>query len=366
VKGIAYLRDGKVVETPPRPLIEDLDSLPIPAYDMIPIDKYAPFGMLWPRAITVQGSRGCPYVCGFCTWSVTEGEHFAQRNGTVGFRPRLRQKSPERMVEEIALLYEKYGVRYLFWVDATWNFDARWLDVFSSELIRRQYELGWWAFVRSDLMLLQEQQGVLEKMVKAGLRHCLFGAERAEQDHMDEIGKDRIKPDAFRDCCRMLEKKYPEVFRQACFLIGVPSETKESLKRLEDYIIDSHVDFPAIHPVMPYPGTPMWDKLQDLIEERDFSKWDMFTPVVKPYALTRDEVAEGGKDINLHFMQRQPHRYLAGMFSPHSIRRKLFWWFMFSLGRVMARDAYLSLKGEKHFEGFSGVNRLWKPSWYDD
>jgi len=365
VRGIAFREEDSIVETDPRPLIEDLDSLPIPAYDMIPLNKYAPFGMLWPKAVSIQSNRGCPYICEFCSWSATEGEHFLDEKGEVRFRPRIRLKSPERTVEEVSLLYEKYGVRYLFWVDATWNFDTKWLDTFSTELIRRKYRLGWWAFTRADLLLKQEEAGVLDKMVKAGLRHCLFGAERSDQGGMDEIGKDKMTADHFMQASHLLERKYPEVFRQACFLVGIPSETPASLAHLTDYIMKSHVDFPAIHPIMPYPGTPAFTKFKGLIEEWDFAKWDMFEPVIKPRNMTRDEVAEHARQINLDFIMRAPHRYIRGMFSRHKMRRRLSWWFLFSISRLVGRDLFLALLGRKKFEGFAGVNRLWKPSWYD-
>jgi len=366
VKGLAFRDAGNtVVQTPPRPLVEDLDSLPIPAYDMIPIEKYAPFGMLWPKAITVQASRGCPYICDFCTWSATEGERSVDAAGNLNFRPRVRIKSPQRMVQEVAMLYEKYGIRYLFWVDATWNYDVKWLDEFCSELIDRKYKLGWWAFVRADLMLKQEEAGVLEKMVKAGLRHCLFGAERSDAAGMAEVGKDKIAADHFLQASHLLERKYPQVFRQACFLVGVPSETPGSLAALSQYVRDTHVDFPAIHPIMPYPGTPAFEKFKPYVEEWDFSKWDMFVPVIKPKEMTRDQVSELAKNINLDFIQKQPLRYIKGLFSRHKIRRRLYWWFLFAIGRVVGRDLLLAILGKKKFEGFGAVNRLWKPSWYD-
>jgi anaerobic magnesium-protoporphyrin IX monomethyl ester cyclase len=183
---------------------------------------------------------------------------------------------------------------------------------------------------------------------------------------MDEIGKDKASPDHFFKASHMLKKKYPEVFRQACFLIGTPCDTPKSLAHLGQYTRDSFVDFPAIHPVMPYPGTPAYTKFKDLIEEWDYSKWDMFEPIIKPHLMTRDEVAQHGKQINLDFIMKNPHRYLAGMLSPHPIRRRLYWWFLFSISRVVGKDLFLALTGKKQFEGFAGINRLWKPSWYDD
>ena len=304
-------------------------------------------------------------MCEFCTWTATEGQHYIDNNGIEQLSPRFRTKSPERMIEEVELLYEKYKVRYLFWVDATWNFDSQWLDTFSSELIRRKYDLGWWAFVRADLMLKQHESGVLRKMVDAGLRHCLFGAERGSEEHLAELGKDGATPDHFLRISHILEKEYPEVFRQACFLVGLPSDTPESLGKLSEYVRATHVDFPAIHPLMPYPGTPGFEKFHDLVEEWDFSKWDMFYPVIKPHNMTREEVTHYAEKINLDFIAKNPQRYIAGMFSRHPIRRRLYWWFLFSIGRVVGNDALQAVMGKKKFEGFGGVNRLWKPSWYD-
>lgn len=365
VKGIAFRQGEQLVQTAPRPLIENLDSLPIPAYDMIPLEKYSPFGMLWPRAATIQGNRGCPYICEFCSWSATEGEHFVGEDGKVQFRPRIRAKSAQRVLEEISLLYEKYNVRYLFWVDATWNYDTQFLDELSEGIIRKGYKLGWWAFTRADLMLKQEEAGVLEKMVRAGLRHCLFGAERGEQEGLDELGKDKVTGDHFMEASHLLKRKYPEVFRQACFLVGLPSDTPQKLQNLETYINKTAVDFPAIHPVMPYPGTPAFENFKPYIEEWDFSKWDMFVPVIKPRDMTRDEVSEIAKNINVNFVGKNPWRYIKGLFSPHKIRRRLYWWFLFAMGRVVMRDVFLALAGKKKFEGFGAVNRLWKPKWYD-
>ncbi len=61
----------------------------------------------------------------------------------------------------------------------------------------------------------------------------------------------------------------------------------------------------------------------------------------------------------------RPARYARCLVSRHGIRRRLHWWFLYSIGRVMAHDAKRSVRGEKKFEGFSGLNKLRKPAWYD-
>lgn len=100
VKSLAYRDNGRIEETEPGSLIENLDSLPMPDYDAMPIEKYAPFGKLWPKAITVQASRGCPMNCSYCSWSAQEGEHVRQ-DGKITLIPARRTKSVSRVMEEI-------------------------------------------------------------------------------------------------------------------------------------------------------------------------------------------------------------------------------------------------------------------------
>ncbi|HOZ45766.1 MAG TPA: radical SAM protein, partial [Candidatus Hydrogenedentes bacterium] len=365
VKGIAYRDGDRVCVTPPRPLIENLDDLPIPAYDLIPVDKYSPRGVMFRNSMTIQASRGCPFGCEFCTWSYTEGERTLGPDGQVVFTPRIRRKSPQRMIEEIAVLYEKYGVRHLVWVDGTFNSDTQWQDEFSSEILRRKYKLTSWGFYRADLMLDQEEAGVLEKMVQAFVTHCFFGAERGEQTDLDILGKKGISPDTLTRCCHMLERKYPHVVRQTTVLIGIPDETPKKLKNLSRYVRDLHVDFLGVHGIMPYPGTPAYNKYKDIVEEWDYSKWDMFFPVMPAKDMSRAQIAHWSHEISLDFIRKQPLRYLRGMFSRYRLRRRLHWWIAGTVAWLIARDFVASIMGKKQFEGFAGVQNLRRPEWYN-
>ena len=359
--------DGEVQINPPMPLA-DLDELPSPAYDLMPVDRYSPFGKLWPRAGTIQGSRGCPHNCSFCSWAAQEGEHVMDEQGNIQLVPVRRQKSVSRTMEEIDRLYNEYGIRYLFWVDATWNFDSEWLEDLCTEIIRGGYDLGWWAFVRADLMLEQERTGLLGRMVRAGLRHTLFGGERPVADELELIGKGNQPHDALLRASRLLKRKYPQVFRQATFVTGIRSETRESMERLARYSRECQLDFAAYHPIMAYPGTPLWEEAsaEGWVEEEDFSNFDMFYPVMSTEHLTRAEVSSLTSKITQDFVRKQPVRYLSCMLSPMPIRRRLHWWFLYSIGRVMFNDLSRSLRGEKQFEGFGGINKLWEPPWYND
>ncbi|MFC1853347.1 B12-binding domain-containing radical SAM protein [candidate division CSSED10-310 bacterium] len=366
VPSIVYRQGSDIIETEPGPVIESLDTLPLPDYDIMPIHKYSPFGKLWPRAITIQGNRGCPHFCSYCSWTALEGEHKMDK-GEMRLIPRLRAKSVSKVLAEIDVLYYKYGIRYLFWVDGTWNIDTKWLDELCSAIISKGYKLGWWAFVRADMLLEQEKCGVLEKMVRAGFRHALFGGERHSEQDMKLIGKTGLNGAELLQACHILKQKYPQVFRQSTFVTGIRTETKQSLQQLGAYSRSAHIDFAAYHPLMPYPGTPLWDEAQKKgwIEEHDFSKYDMFHPVMPSETLSREEISTGTQALYQAFIMKQPWPYLRGLFSAFQIRRRLHWWFLFAVSRVLLRDMVLSLLGRKQFEGFAAINKLWKPSWYD-
>ncbi|MDP8255096.1 MAG: radical SAM protein [Candidatus Alcyoniella australis] len=366
VGNLAYFDGQQVVKTEPLPLIQPLDSLPIPAYDLTPIDKYAPFGMLWPRAITIQAQRGCPYKCNFCSWSYLEGEHHLV-NGQEQLTPRIRAKSGERVLQEIDLLYNQYKIRYLFWVDATWNYDSTLMEQICGGILERGYKLGWWAFCRPDILLQQHESGVLRTMVDSGLSHVLLGAERETEEDLRLVGKTDARRDSILEVCHLLEREYPTVFRQATWMTGIPTETEQSLRSLGKYVRRTHLDFAAFHPLMPYPGTELWEQYKDspLLEEKDFSKFDMFYPVMASQYISRKQIAKGTEQITLEFVTKQPLRYLRGMFSRIKIRRRLHWWFALSITRVLLLDLWHAILGRKTFSGFAAVSSLWKPSWYE-
>lgn len=368
VEGIVY-RDGDTLKhTPPRALIADLDSLPIPAYDLIDLERYAPFGHLWPKAVTVQRARGCVDTCNFCSWIVQEGRPVLAEDGTVEIKGGYRSKSVGRMIQEIELLYERYGVRYLFWTDATWNVDNRWLKEFCSEIIRRKYKLGWWAFTRIDNLLKQEEDGTLELMVKAGLRHVLVGVERSAKDDYNWLNKHRYTEQKTIQAFHLLRDKYPEVFRQGTFITGLRTDTAADIRDLLRLAHEADLDFAAFHPITPFPGTPLYDevKAKGWLEETDFDKFDMFYPVMPTEHLSREEVAQLTAANYRDFVGTKPLRYMRRMFSRQKNRRDLHRWFAYAVSRTMAMQVLHFLQGKRKFEGFAGVNQLWKPRWYDE
>lgn len=116
VLGIYFLDGEEVVFTGRRPVIPDLDSLPLPAYDLLPVERYGQGSHNHPGLAAIELSRGCSSACEFCVLWRQMGKF---RGGRV--LPYVRAKSPERLCEEIHLLARRYGRRYLGWVDPCFN-----------------------------------------------------------------------------------------------------------------------------------------------------------------------------------------------------------------------------------------------------
>ena len=163
-------------------------------------------------------------------------------------------------MEEHELLYYKYGKRGYVWVDESWNIDPRFNDEFAERMLASGMKPKWFAFMRADCIVRDEKKGILEKLVRSGLSHILIGVERAEDDSLTMLDKRFYTGGVARQALEIFRTKYPQVFLQATFIVGVKQESPETLKRELEMAKTLDVDFPAFHPITPVPGTPIFDK----------------------------------------------------------------------------------------------------------
>lgn len=372
VQGIAFREKAGIIKTPLRPLIGNLDSLPLPAFDLMPMGKYSPFGYLWPQSATLEHSRGCIDRCSFCSLWTFWGrqEKTAIEKGELEVMPRYRSKTVERTLEEVDIVYQKYNRRYIIWADPTFNMDLKWTDAFCEGLLKRNYkDLYWWAFLRADFLLRDERQGVLEKMVRAGLTHPLIGIERDCSEDLRKIQKSVYTRELVKEIFLIFKNKYPQVFRQGTFVTCLPFDTRESMLSLVKYAIEIDIDYPAFHPVAPVPGTLLYHeaKRDGLIEEDDFSRYDWATPTMRSYqGLSKKDFAELNMELNKRYVLYRPHWLIRGLFSRYKHKRGLYWWFFINTLRMMLLELKDAVLCRKKFGGVTGFMRLKKPDWYEN
>ena len=243
IAGLSFRHDGRVISNPPRPPIEDLDSLPFPAFHLIPFEKYnftVDVPGEGPRpAVNVMTSRGCPFSCNFCSTPVNWGR-------------RVRLRSPKNVADEIEQLIGRYGSRVIFFYDDTFNVSAKRVEEMCDLILSRKLDIRWRAEVRLDLM----SRPLLARMKEAGLFHLSFGLEAGSERVRLEVINKKIDIADFHNLirwCRELEV-VPAVF----FIFSHPTETwaeaRETIALIEQYRGQIEGTVSILHI---YPGTPL-------------------------------------------------------------------------------------------------------------
>jgi len=363
VKGITFKKDGHAVETPPRPLIGDLDSLPLPAYDLKPMHLYGTSKFLFsPGGATIHHSRGCVSNCRFCAWWRQMADVELRDDGSVSLKPRWRTKSVDNTIEEIRVLAETHNKRCLVFVDEYWNKDPEWSAQFADALIAENLGVEWFAFMRADAVIRDEKSGVLEKLARSGLVHVSIGVERVEQDELKGMGKPFYSENTALECFGILKNKYPNIFRQGTFIVGVRHETPQSMIAQANFARRLELDYPGFHPITPVPGTDFWSEADSAgwIETRDFKDYDWMTPIISSENMSRERIEELLIVLSKRFVSLK--WFLKGITSKGLYKRKMYIWWLIVTIRVLLTSAR-SFVWPFKTKVYAG---LVKPPWYDD
>jgi anaerobic magnesium-protoporphyrin IX monomethyl ester cyclase len=252
VGGISFLREDEVVTTEPRQPIPDLDRLPFPAYDLLPMDRYGARSRSHPRLAALELGRGCVGSCEFCILWRQMGRYADGRT-----LPHLRVKSPERLFEEVRLLRGRYGRHYLGWVDPCFNAHPQVPGQLADLLLRHGLEVGQSAWVRADALVRDAASGALRSCVDAGLNELYLGIERADPDSLRALHK-TSGPDHAREALRMLRRDFPHVVTIGSFIYGLPGDSPATVRAIHRLSIELGLDQPFFIPLTPLPGTAQW------------------------------------------------------------------------------------------------------------
>ncbi len=285
VKGISFVSDEEVVRTAERPLIQDLDSLPFPARDLLPLSRYTTTlgGRAMAAALT---SRGCPFNCDFCACSQFFGRSW-------------RTRSLESVIEELEFLQDAYGYRAVAFFDDNFTLKPKRMLEFSEEILRRKWDIYWWAFSRVDSVVKHED--VVKLMARAGLRQVFVGFESGSQEVLDQFGKDLDVDKAFR-AVEILRKYRISVW--ASFIIGALNETKRMIKQTIRFANKLNPDFTQFGILTPYPGTALYDKVKDRLLTTNWRKFWGGDPVIKLDKLSSSQLKKLFWRAHLSFYAR--------------------------------------------------------------
>lgn len=293
INGLAFRRDGKVVVTPPRERIKDLDSLPHPARHLLPaLSDYRPTPASYrelPLAVMMT-SRGCPFHCTFCDRGV--------------FGNFTRGHSPERVLDEIEELIHRYGAREIRFFDDTFTFRRERVEQVCNMIIERRLRFPWTCLTRVTAV----NKDLLRLMKEAGCWQVLYGLESGDPRMLKLLNKDTTVEQNEQAVRWALEVGLGV---RGDFIIGTPGETMESLENTLAFTKRVGLDYAHFNKFVPYPGTELFRRL---VQEGYHFDSKHLPPIVDhaavlyiPDGLTREQVKAFLDRAHREFYLRPSH-----------------------------------------------------------
>lgn len=250
IGGIGFRSGDAVVITPPRPLIADLDALPLPARHLLPMSRYQALGF----PVSIITSRGCPNQCIFCL-----GRRM------VGRKPRFR--SPQQVVDEIEQILD-YGIDRINIADDLFTANKKRVKALCNEIIQRRVKFGWSAFARVNTV----DPATLEIMKAAGCDTISFGIESGNPEMLKRIKKG-ITLDQVRNAVNW--SKQIGMRTHASFMVGLPGESHDTLEETERLARSLDIEY-GYHFLSPFPGTTVREEIDRYDLQILTDNWDYY------------------------------------------------------------------------------------------
>jgi anaerobic magnesium-protoporphyrin IX monomethyl ester cyclase len=271
VRGLAYRDDGVATATATRPRLPKLDGLPL-AWDLLDWPTYTYFVYPGSRLGAISTSRGCMHGCTFCSQ-----QKFWNRS--------WRGRSPEAVVEELTQLRSDYGVDVILLSDEYPTPDAARWERFLDLVIER--DLGQKLLLETRVDDVVRDERILHKYVAAGVAHVYVGVEATDQETLDLVHKQADVETGMR-ALRLLHEH--GLVSETSFVLGFPDETPEKIKRTLQLAKDYDPDNAHFLAITPWPYADLWTEMQPYIAVRDYRKYNLIDPVIRPKAMSLDDV----------------------------------------------------------------------------
>ncbi|HLP51669.1 MAG TPA: radical SAM protein [Chitinophagales bacterium] len=244
VKGIAFVKDGAPVKTPPRTLMKNISDLPLPAWDLVDIEAYRQIWLSrWGYfSLNIATTRGCPYKCNWCAKPIY-GNSYTMR-------------TPEHVVKEIKMLQEKYRFDHIWFCDDIYGMRRNWVIEFAELVKMEGLKFRYKIQSRADLLV---QEKYVEALADSGCESVWMGAESGSQKVLDAMDKGTTIAQ-IKEATKLL-KQYG--IKPAFFLqFGYLGETIQDIKQTIDMLNECLPDDMGASVSYPLPGTGFYEKVK--------------------------------------------------------------------------------------------------------
>lgn len=258
IQGISFRDNGSTVHNSERELIENMDSLPYPAWHLIDLRDYdsTPLASVYEVILPMQASRGCPFRCIFCS------------QDKIYKKPRYRKVRD--VVDELEFMHLKYKVRYFGFFDPSFPFSIKQGLEFCEELMHRDLyrKIKWTTETRVDLV----NQELLNKMKEAGCHLIMYGFEVGNQKILENLKK---KTDLSQAKTAMKLTKKAGINTLGLFMLGMPGETKLTCEETISFAKELDCDIAKFNLAVPYPGSELFEDYKVKVGEKQ-EDWEKF------------------------------------------------------------------------------------------
>lgn len=306
IPGLAWLQNAMPLRSPARKVMKDLDSLPLPAWDLVDIEGYRKIWMSHHGyfSLNVSTTRGCPFKCNWCAKPI--------------YGNRYNARSPQHVVREIKWLRDEYHFDHIWMCDDIFGLRPGWVNEFADEVEKEGLRFRFKIQSRADLLL---QENYVQALARAGCDDVWMGAESGSQKILDAMDKGTTV-EQIAGATRLLRQYgvHPSFFIQ----FGYPGETKEDIALTIRMIKQLLPDSMGISVSYPLPGTVFYERVKaDLKEKTNWTDSDelklMFNNTYPPE------------------FYKQLHRYVHKIYRWHLALRQI--------RRMVARPTELTIKG---------------------
>jgi anaerobic magnesium-protoporphyrin IX monomethyl ester cyclase len=292
VPGLAFMRDGKLVRTAPRGRLAALDPLPM-AFDLLDWSPYTYFVKPGSRLGAVSTSRGCTFGCAFCSQ-------------TQFWEKSWRSRSADCVAREIVELRERFKVDVVLLTDEYPTSDAARWEAFLDRMIA--LDLGVDLLMETRVQDIVRDRDILWKYRKAGIVHVYVGIEATDQATLDLVKKE-MSVDEGKLALQLLSAH--DLISETSFVLGFPGETPEHVRETLALAKSYDPDFAHFLAIAPWPYAEMWKDLEPYVVSRDYRRYNLIDPVVKPDAMTLREIDDAIIDCYRSFYMDKGRQLLA-------------------------------------------------------
>jgi len=253
IAGIVSVQNGIITANPKRTVLQNLDELPIPAWDLVDMNEYK---LIWRESgqkftLNIATTRGCPYKCNWCAKPI--------------YGNRYNTHSAAYIANHIEFLRSSYGVRRFWMCDDIFGLKPNWVRSFNDELKNRRLNIRYYIQSRVDLLLKED---MIDLLAESGLEEVWVGAESASQKILDAMDKG-TKVEQIYEATNLLKQKD---IRVAFFLqFGYLGENGDDILKTIGMVKDLMPDNIGISVSYPLPGTKFYEKVKDDLRQK--SNW---------------------------------------------------------------------------------------------